>query len=307
VTALGATAGMAQQPPPAEGARNFFSPAPRRRRIASGPQVGAGQGSFGNRTASLAAGARHVRLGGGAWRGAPGLRYNLLLVSARGDRGQPVDPDRNFRKGDCVAVELEANRSGYLYVLSKQSSGDWVPLFPTPELSDQSNRIDPGRIVRTPKHACFEIDDPPGTETLFVVLSRDPRDIDELSESIKGPGDRPQPSSGPTQIAASGRINSAWDGLPSSMARATCRSGRLPSRLRRRRHLRDRRSRMSRSMRIRGERVRQAGSYPGDQGGDPPPLRGPTSGSWRSATSVRLGKPAARQASPRSSTVGNDR
>jgi hypothetical protein len=39
-----------------------------------------------------------------------------------------------------------------------------------------------------PKHSCFEIEDPPGAETLFVVLSRNLRDIDELTESIKNPG-----------------------------------------------------------------------------------------------------------------------
>ena len=138
-----------------------------------------------------------------------GLRYTLLLVTGRGGRGQPVAPERNFHKGDCVALELEANRSGYLYVLSKQSSGDWVPLFPTPELADQSNRIDPGDIVRTPKQSCFEIDDPPGVETLFVVLSRDPRDVYELSDSIQGPHDRPQPTA--TEVASAGRINSAVD------------------------------------------------------------------------------------------------
>lgn len=209
VTALGATACMAQQPPPAEGARElFFAGAapkdelpPVRQSAAKAAPAGAPRaatGSAADRAAAL--GALHL-----------GLRYKLLLVGARGDPGQPVDPDRNFRKGDCVAIELEANRSGYLYVLSKQSSGDWVPLFPTPELSDQTNRIDPGQIVRTPKHACFEIDDPPGTETLFVVLSRDPRDIYELSDSIKSPGARPQPSSGQTQVAAAGRINSAVD------------------------------------------------------------------------------------------------
>ena len=211
MTAFGATACMAQQPPPAEGARELFfagaapkdelppvrqSAAPAKAAPAGVPRTT--PGSAADRAAAL--GALHL-----------GLRYKLLLVSARGDRGQPVDPERNFRKGDCVAIELEANRSGYLYVLSKQSSGDWVPLFPTPELSDQTNRIDPGQIVRTPKRACFEIDDPPGTETLFVVLSRDPRDIYELSNSIKSPGDRPQPSSGPTQIASAGRINSAVD------------------------------------------------------------------------------------------------
>jgi hypothetical protein len=142
-----------------------------------------------------------------------GLRYTLLLVTARGERGQPVAPERNFRKGECVAIEMEANRSGYLYVLSKQSSGDWVPLFPTPELSDQSNRIDPGEIVRTPKRSCFAVDDPPGIDTLFVVLSRDPRDIYELSESIQGPGAHPQPSPAATEIASAGRINSAVDRL----------------------------------------------------------------------------------------------
>ncbi len=216
VTILVATACIAQQQPPqpTEGARELFfaGAAPKDElppvrptapakavpaTVPPGSQPGhAAPGSAADRAAAL----RALHLG---------LRYNLLLVSARGDRGQPVEPERNFRKGDCVAIELEANRSGYLYVLSKQSSGDWVPLFPTPELSDQSNRIDPGQIVRTPRRACFEIDDPPGQETLFVVLSRDPRDIYELSESIKGPGDRPQPSSGSTQIAATGRINSA--------------------------------------------------------------------------------------------------
>ncbi|MGB7762723.1 MAG: DUF4384 domain-containing protein [Bryobacteraceae bacterium] len=214
---LGVTACVAQQPPPAEGARELFfagaapkddlppvrkPAAPAKAAQATVPPAAqpgrAASGSAVDRAAALRA--MHL-----------GLRYNLLLVRARGERGQPVAPERNFRKGDCVAIELEANRSGYLYVLSKQSGGDWVPLFPTPELSDQSNRIDPGQVIRTPKGGCFEIDDPPGKETLFVVLSRDPRDIYELSDGIKGPGDRPQPSSGPTQIASAGRINSAVD------------------------------------------------------------------------------------------------
>ena len=213
VAALWVTACMAQQTPPAEGARDLFfagaapkddlppvhhSAAPPKAvppTVKAAPQPG-------DATPGSAAALRALHLG---------LRYKLLLVTASGDRGQPVEPDRNFGKGDCVALEMEANRSGYLYVLSKQSSGDWVPLFPTPELSDQSNRVDPGQIIRTPRRACFEIDDPPGTETLFVVLSRDPRDIYELAESVKGPGDRPQPSSGQTQVAATGRINSAVD------------------------------------------------------------------------------------------------
>ena len=134
-----------------------------------------------------------------------GLRYTLLLVKSPGDRDQPTDPDRNFRKGDCVAVNLEANRSGYLYVLAKQSNGDWIPLFPTPGLADQSNRIDPGQVIRAPRHSCFEFEDPPGTETLFVVLSRNPRDIDELAEGIKTPAEKA------ARLASAARVNSAVD------------------------------------------------------------------------------------------------
>jgi hypothetical protein len=203
MTIIPAAVCMAQGPPqgPAEGARElFFAGAAPKDDL---PPIHQAAAKANPPTAGSAAShpaALHL-----------GLRYNLLLVGSPGDRGQPVDPERNFHRGDCVAVEMEANRSGYLYVLSKQSSGDWIPLFPTPELSDQSNRIDPGEIIRIPRRACFEIEDPPGTETLFIVLSRDPRDIYELSDSVQGsPGNRPQPTAA-TQLAAAGRINSAVD------------------------------------------------------------------------------------------------
>lgn len=136
-----------------------------------------------------------------------GIRYNLVLV--QGQSETPVDPERNFKKGECVAVRLEANRSGYLYVLARESSGDWSPLFPTPELADQSNRLDPGQTVRTPSKGCFEIDDPPGTETLFLVLSRNPQDIGDLADSIKSPGEKPQLTNNMTQMASAERLNTA--------------------------------------------------------------------------------------------------
>lgn len=60
-----------------------------------------------------------------------GIRYNVLLVSAKGDLAEPVDPERTFRTGDCIAVELEANRAGYLYVLAEGASGEWTPLLPS--------------------------------------------------------------------------------------------------------------------------------------------------------------------------------
>ena len=100
-----------------------------------------------------------------------GFRYTVALVNQTSGKAESVDPDRDFRKGECVRIELESNQSGYLYVLSKQSSGTWLPLFPSPEMPGESDVIDPGQKVRAPKDYCFEINDPPGTETLFVALS----------------------------------------------------------------------------------------------------------------------------------------
>jgi hypothetical protein len=113
-----------------------------------------------------------------------GLRYNIVLVDASGHR-RPVSSDRVLEAGDCFAIDLHSNRSGYIYVFAKQSSGSWMPLLPSAEMPDENNILDPGRTFQIPKSHCFEIQNPPGEETLFVVLSRNPRDFYELYEGFK--------------------------------------------------------------------------------------------------------------------------
>src|SRR5260370_20271446 len=142
-----------------------------------------------------------------------GFRYTVTLVNQTSGKAESVDPDRDFRKGECVRIELESNKSGYLYVLSKQSSGSWLPLFPSSEMPGESNVIDPGQKVRAPKDYCFEISDPPGTETLFVALSRSPRDFFDLYDAIKTPSNaqpaHTKPASNPAQMAVARLVNSA--------------------------------------------------------------------------------------------------
>jgi hypothetical protein len=142
-----------------------------------------------------------------------GIRYNLLLVDDQ-NRGTPVDSEHVFRKGDHVAIEIEANRSGYLYVLARQSSGSWQALLPSPEMSDESNIIDPGRKIRVPEAYTFEVQDPPGSEHLVLVFSRDPQDFYELYQGIKKQNAAPtpapdHPASGEVQVADASRVNSA--------------------------------------------------------------------------------------------------
>lgn len=114
-----------------------------------------------------------------------GLRYNFLLVDAQSGQAEPVDSDRLFQPGECVALELESNHTGYLYVLNRGSSGTWQPLLPSPEMADESNVISARTRVRIPQNYCFKIEGPAGEERLFVVLSRNPAELYGLHDSIK--------------------------------------------------------------------------------------------------------------------------
>lgn len=142
-----------------------------------------------------------------------GLRYNIVLVDRSGER-QHISADRVLHTGDCFAIDIESNRSGYLYVFAKQSSGSWRPLLPSPEMPDATNVLDPGKKMQVPNGYCFRIQDPPGREMLFVVLSRDPRDFYELYEGYKAksggsvPGSSSQGGS-ELQMATAGKLDSA--------------------------------------------------------------------------------------------------
>jgi hypothetical protein len=134
-----------------------------------------------------------------------GLRYNLMRVDQNsGKILGPADPGRIFQPGDCLALELEANRSGYLYVFDKGSSGVWKPLLPSPEMPDEANIVRSQTPVQVPTNHCFEITSPPGAEQLFVVLSRNPEGVYDLDESIrnnKGSAETPSPQPDQTQPA----------------------------------------------------------------------------------------------------------
>jgi hypothetical protein len=144
-------------------------------------------GSSGNGGMQLAAervpieGVRHL-----------GLRYDLVLINPKSGKVAPADPERVFQPGECMALEFEANLSGYLYVLEQGSSGAWSPLLPSPEMPDEANILKARTSVRVPERHCFEIAGPPGEERVFVVLSRNPQDVHDLHQSIRndsGPED----------------------------------------------------------------------------------------------------------------------
>ena len=52
-----------------------------------------------------------------------GLRYAMMKRDASGNYVE-VDPDTSFRSGDRIRIKVDANTSGYLYVVTQGSSGN---------------------------------------------------------------------------------------------------------------------------------------------------------------------------------------
>ncbi len=178
-----------QQPAHMEGARELFYVAAKGKDALPPMRRPASQTANTPPPATPAAAAVHL-----------GLRYNLILVDPNTKATREADSDSVLADGSCFAIDVVSNRSGYLYVLAKQSSGKWQPLVPSEEMPDESNVIEPAKKVRVPSNYCFEVHEPAGAETLFVVLSRDPSDTFELYEGIKRQAN-PQAPSGPVRVA----------------------------------------------------------------------------------------------------------
>ena len=126
---------------------------------------------------------------------------------------EEIASNRVLKEGDCFAIDLQSNRPGYLYVLAKQSSGSWMPLFPSPEMAGQRNEIEPFKKVEVPNGYCFGIHKPAGKETLFVVFSREKKDFFELYESVKAKQEKGSSAGSETQMADAKRVDVAVEHL----------------------------------------------------------------------------------------------
>ena len=117
-----------------------------------------------------------------------GLRY-AVLKRDEGGQYQEVDPDVSFRSGDRIRLKVDANTSGYLYVVMQGSSGTWKLLFPSAEVAGGSNLVRKGDTRQIPPgdRGQFVFDEQAGNEKLFIVLTRQPEpDLDKLIYSMGG-------------------------------------------------------------------------------------------------------------------------
>jgi len=118
-----------------------------------------------------------------------GLRYTILKRT--GNEQVEADAEATFHAGDRIRLAVEANDDGYLYVVSRGSSGTWKLLFPSPEIKDGDNRVQKRVRYEIPSGYTFTFDEQAGEEKLFIVLSRQPEpDLEGLIYSL-GQGGQP--------------------------------------------------------------------------------------------------------------------
>ncbi|MEO8128162.1 MAG: DUF4384 domain-containing protein [Bryobacteraceae bacterium] len=130
-----------------------------------------------------------------------GLRYSLLRRSDSG-RYDEVSTDTTFHSGDKIKVVVRGNDPGYLYVISRGTSGTWMVQFPSSEIDNGNNRISKDQEYTVPSGGRFNFTDQPGEEKLFIVFSRKPaQDLEKLIYSL-GNTKAPAPVSNDTQEAS---------------------------------------------------------------------------------------------------------
>jgi hypothetical protein len=131
--------------------------------------------------------------------GGPALGLRYTITKLMDGHMVEVPPDSSFREGDRIKVTVVPNTSGYLYIISQGSSGTWRPMFPSSEVEDGNNRVDGFHDYAMPPKSRFIFDSQPGTERLFVILSREPEtDLEQLIYSLQSPG-KTQPAAEPTE------------------------------------------------------------------------------------------------------------
>jgi hypothetical protein len=127
-----------------------------------------------------------------------GLKYTILRLSGR--EMEPVAPNAVFHAGDKIQFSIETNAPGYLYIVSKGSSGTWMPEFPSPEIKGGDNHVEGFHTYIFPAKYRYVFDHQPGEEKVFIIFSRDPKpDFEQLVYTLQGGETKAEPTSRPVQ------------------------------------------------------------------------------------------------------------
>ena len=99
------------------------------------------------------------------------MKVSLIRRDKRGNE-ENVSPETRFYNGDSVRIRIQAGQNGFLYILSRGSSGNVSMLYPDRRIQGGNNRIDKENVVIIPTdRGWYEFNNAPGTEIIYLVFS----------------------------------------------------------------------------------------------------------------------------------------
>jgi hypothetical protein len=106
-----------------------------------------------------------------------GLGYTVFMKDKSGGL-VAVDTSREYKSGDRIAVSLEPNTEGYIYIFNAENDRDPEMLFPNVVLDKGANAAHAHVRETYPADLdyAFEFDQTPADEHVYVIVSRRPLD-----------------------------------------------------------------------------------------------------------------------------------
>ena len=99
------------------------------------------------------------------------MKVSLIRRDTRG-KEEPVSPETTFYSGEGVRLHIQCDQNGFLYIMSRGSSGKVSMLYPDREIRGGNNRIVKGQEVRIPTDGgWFKFNKNPGTEMIYLVFA----------------------------------------------------------------------------------------------------------------------------------------
>lgn len=118
--------------------------------------------------------------------GALGIGYTLYQRDPQG-RLVRARAGQEFVRGDGVRLSIEPNAAGYLYIFNADDSGTLRMLYPHGRLDGGQNKVSAHVTYQVPAAAYnqeFVFDATPGTERLYIVVTREPLKKVETGDAL---------------------------------------------------------------------------------------------------------------------------
>jgi uncharacterized protein YcfL len=143
------------------------------------------------------------------------LGYTVYMKDKSGSL-LAADTSREYRSGDRIAISLEPNAEGYIYIFNAENDRDPVMLFPNVQLDGGANAAHAHVRETYPADVnyAFEFDQNPADEHLYVIVSRRPLEGVPTGDAL-------------ARFCGKGRDDCYWKPTPEEWARIKSGAGRV--------------------------------------------------------------------------------